>query len=348
MHIKSNSTIDFFTLATLLLCAQLVFFSKFCVAQVGIAWNPSYAAPNYPSYGNGIPRLQMARGIGGVDERVCPLEFDVNDPNDLQRSVLYDYFNVNRSAVYSADGVSGWDTRCIKNPVQAIRRERQLRANVNSRLGSGQIWVDPFPKRIYGPGDGTSLSASPATDKKSGTAAPTGNRPSQPSSSLVRPQPSAIVTPQIEGPTNFDDWTNENQPEPNHDEPSVEILPPPEEYEDAAPEIEPLEWDESLLDELPELNLGFPKGNPLPPTSKELDGFGRVQRRPQQPIAVQGNAQRQQPSTVRTASRPTAPTNALQAAIQLQTQQQARQAPVNPLNAAIAIEAQQKRANLRQ
>ena len=64
--------------------------------------------------------------------------------------------------------------------------------------------------------------------------------------------------------------------------------PPTDNYNDAVGDVPPeFKWDESLLDELPELNHTTPSapvsitplnGNPIPPSSNSVTRQGRIER----------------------------------------------------------------------
>lgn len=312
-------------IACLLFCTQAVLFSKCGLGQVGIAWDPSYAATNFAECGSnacGGGALGLSALRGG---QYNPLDFDSAEPNDEQRRVLFEYYNANRYQAFSADGVEGWDTTRNLNPLKIAARRRQSDCNLASCLGAGTMQVDPFLKRIYG---GTAAGFS--TTSSEAMSSPLSPQPDLPATNI----PADIWPPTTnEDPNPVYDLTEEIDVEP------IEEFPTPEEYKDVASEFE---WDESLLDELPELNDGAKPsaipGNPLPPTSTDVDDQGNIQRRPpSRRLVAKRSREIRSTRTTQILQKEISP---LQAAIQLQSATEKKRGPVNALEAAIAIESQ--------
>lgn len=334
-----------------LFCIQGAFCGKYCLGQVGIAWDPSYAS-NCHHGSAGARRF----GMNNLDNAgVCSaLDVDVSDANDVQRNVLFEYYNANRFEVYSADGVSGWDTSCYLSALKQCRRRKQSWRNIDSHLGktaTGAVWVAPFAKRAYGMATGYQSPQWNAEQKPAASdlqvpsrdplQAPNQVAPTLPTTaSPLESPPDGLDLPKMD--FSGDDFNSHGSiPEMNNafplTDPAESTAMPgekssSEEYEDAVGDLPPeFHWDESLLDELPELNGpaagsipqtqsvpdSFPMGNPLPPASGTLDRQGRVNQRMQNEVFVARQPQR---GTRLESSKPETKTeNALQAAIRMQS-----------------------------
>lgn len=309
-----------------LFCTQTTFYGKYCLGQVGFAWDPSCALDQPRPFG-----LSHVHSRGS-----CELtDYDCADRNDIQRKMLFDYYNANRYDAYSADGVSGWDTSCYLNPLKQCQRQKQWWQNVDSHLypaTSGTVWVAPFAQRVYGPRTTTitpEVGPASVVPELPADQSPQTPLPVTPQPTMAEPSPDFSTDglsmdsnshgsiPDLKDGTLLFEPPALPQGTPPFDSPTIpEAIPTPEGYEDAVGDVPPeFEWDESLLDELPELNRTTPKGNPAPPSSGNFDELGRVEPRSRSNFATATHV----PRSVRSASRIPRTENALEAAIRLQS-----------------------------
>lgn len=243
-----------------LFCTQAFVFTNSGLAQVGIAWEPAYVTEHIV-HGGGVISGGRGLGLRPLRNKTTALDFDLSDPNDVQRQILFDYYNANRYEVYSADGVSGWDTSHSWNPIRNVMRRRQSDLNLSSGLGMGMYQVEPFAKRSIHAAAIPPTHPAPASKQQH-------EKSKKPNHDLPTPN-TAPAMDHSDNATSTDSplqnaWPVENRgPSSLIDDlrgkgitplPTKSLLPgfpATEKYDDVAPEFD---WDDSLLDDLPEFD----------------------------------------------------------------------------------------------